>query len=186
MNKNDIPEATATLIPCQRPMMPREVTANMLLQQHVTDAVAILAVRGFFDESGANQRGMYDDAIFLTSPSAHYAVNANTDPSLFRDGVAVLQPGVWRFALSVHGKSRPPDLQYPCLEQAEPVLVRRDGGDLDKGMFAIQMHRGRRENTDSLGCLTVPEDQYFAFMAVVREQLLRYGQKTLPILLTDH
>lgn len=173
-------------------MQPREATANILLSNGVRDAVALLGVRGYYLNSmgkpGINDIGLYDDALFLTSPSCHAAFNANVDPSIARPGIATLEPGLWRFELSIHGKSRPPALQYPCLEQSEPVVVRRGGqsGRLDRGMFAIQIHRGGFNNTFSEGCQTVYPDQYDAFLAMVKDQLKRFGQKTIPYLLTQN
>lgn len=181
-------------VPSSRPMQPREVTANLLNANGVRDAVCLVGERGYYLNSmgakGVNDRDIYDDAIFLTSPSCHVAWNANVDPSPFRVGVASLEPGVWRFGLNIHGKSKPKHLQYECLEQVGPVIVRRDSkdgkGTLDKGVFAIQIHRGSYGSTSSLGCQTLPPDQWESFIPLVKEMLKRYGQQTLPYLLLNH
>lgn len=172
-------------------MQPAEVTANLLRAQHVDDVVALLGVRGYFrdgmGEPGKNDRGVFDDAIFLSSPSCHMAFNANVDPSFWRPGIAVLQPGVYRFGLSVHGKSRPVELQYPCLEQVGDVMIRRDGSSrADRGDFTIQIHRGYRTDTASLGCQTIPSEQYDSFISTVADQLRRYRQETIPYLLMEY
>jgi len=56
----------------------------------------------------------------------------------------------WKF---VHGSHHG---QYPCLIQGEPIWVRRDGGYLDKGMFAIEIHHAGVDSSDigsySEGC----------------------------------
>lgn len=180
------------MVPSRRPMQPREKTAKLLLERGVHDAVALLGVRGYYLDSmgkpGVNDIGSYDDALFLTSPSCHLAFNANVDPSISRDGIATLQPGLWRFSMSIHGKSRPPALQYPCLEQCQPVTVRRYYGTvskLDTGMFAIQVHRGGYNVTSSEGCQTVYPDQYDSFIHTVADQLKRFGQATIPYLLLE-
>ena len=56
---------------------------------------------------GANDRGIYDDAIFINSPSGCMAFNANVDPSVFRPGVATLAPGLHVYKKGNHGISRP-------------------------------------------------------------------------------
>lgn len=178
------------IVPSKRPMQPREKTAEILLAAGVRDPVALLGVRGYYrdtmGEPGRNDRGIYDDALFLSSPSCHVAFNANTDPSIARKGVAVLAPGLWRYKVGIHGLSKPAELQYRALVQAAEVTVFRDGQGPDTGWFGINIHRGSREATSSLGCQTVYPTQWDAYIALVQDQLARFAQISIPYLLTEN
>ena len=102
-----------------------------------------------------NKRGIYDDQIILVTPDSLDIHKANTDPSITRKGVAVLQPGVYEYKIGIHGISHlnlsdPGDkaildtlissgkdhtpipdriLPYWALRQAGPVAIKRDGQD---------------------------------------------------------
>jgi lysozyme len=179
----------STILPPHRPMQPREKTARLLTLHAVTAAVALVALRGYYRDTmgapGRNDRGIYDDAIFLIAPNAYAAFNANTDPSVERRHVATLQPGVWLYKLGTHGLSRPKDQQYPALVQAGEVRVARFGERSESGFFGINIHRGARGSTSSLGCQTIWPEQWPSFIALVTAELRRQGQKTLPYLLLD-
>ncbi len=176
------------LAPSSRPLQPRETTSVLLRKAGITEAVALLGVRGYYLETmgapGRNDRGIYDDAIFLLTPATHASFNANVDPSVFRRRIATLQPGVWRYRLGTHGLSRPQAQQYQALVQAAPVLVARDQAGEETGWFGINIHRGGRSGTSSLGCQTIFPDQWEAFIALVKSELRRFGQKEIPYLLT--
>lgn len=64
--------------------------------------VIVLGLRGYFDP-GANKRGIYDDAIALITPDLFHIVNGNTDPSIARAGIAVLQDGIYWYRKGLHG-----------------------------------------------------------------------------------
>lgn len=149
------------------------------------EPVFVAGVRGYYRDSmgarGSNDRGIYDDAIFLVSPSFFGAYNGNTDPSTRRRGhgfaagtrgMARLAPGlnrVHRFALH-NGK-------YLALcQRGGPVTVMRDG-DPDyphTGMFGINIHKGTAKSTSSLGCQTVHPTQWDGFIASAVDQARRY------------
>src|SRR5262245_47290518 len=67
--------------------------------------VVVVGLRGYFRDTmgapGVNDRGIYDDALFIHSAQAFAAFNGNTDPSAYRKrsaamkGMATLKPGVW-------------------------------------------------------------------------------------------
>jgi hypothetical protein len=174
-------------VPSSRPMQPRAKTAEMLLEAGINEPVAILGVRGYYRDTmgvpGANDRGIYDDALFVFSSSCHVAFNANTDPSIHQPGIASLIPGAWKYMLGTHGLSKPPRARYRALVQAAPVTVLRDGGRQETGWFGINIHRGGLRTTSSLGCQTIHPDQWPAFITLVEDQLERFNQKTIPYLL---
>jgi lysozyme len=177
------------MIPQSRPQQKREFSEKYLRKAGVTDQLALLGVRGYFKDTmgeiGKNDRGIYDDAIFVISPSAYVSFNANTDPSYYRDGVAVLLPGLYRYRKGKHGISK--GSGYPALRPAtkdEALPVMRDGKGISTG-YHINIHRGSNNSTSSLGCQTIPPSQWMAFQTLVYEQMDRYSQTTIPYLLIE-
>ncbi len=156
--------------------------------------VFVVGVRGYYrdtmGEPGRNDRGIYDDAIFVVGPETFAAFNANTDPSAFRSGVASLLPGVHWYRPGNHGITRPGG-GYPAFRPAtkdEALPVRRDG-DPDvpstRPGIAINIHRGGRTGTSSLGCQTIPPSQWDAFHALLTLQLRKTGLKMFPYILIE-
>ncbi len=184
------------MIPKMRPDQPREYSEELLRKAGVTEAVALIGVRGFF--GNGNSMGVYDDAIFLVSPSIYQSFNANTDPDGHRpghgrskdQGMATLKPGVWLYRFGLH------HAQYECLVQAEDVTVIRDADDSvppeqvfkfegfkyyeDTGNFALQIHRGGSMHTGSLGCTTLAFPQWAEFIENVKIEMHLNGQTTIP------
>ena len=152
----------------------------------LANLVYLVGIRGYYHYNHAdNQRGIYDDAIFLVSPDLFVPFNANTDPSVFRRGIAKLSTGLWEYKLGTHGLSKPKARQYQALVQAEPVTVIRDGSGPDTGWFGINIHRGGFSGTSSLGCQTIPPAQWPTFISLVKQELSRHGFQTLPYALTE-
>lgn len=176
-----------TMLPANRPQQTREETDKILRSHDITDGFALLGVRGYFlktmGDATKNDRGIYDDAIMLITPTTYTTFNANVDPSVFRPGIATLKPGVWRYKVGIHGLSRPKDRQYTALVQAAPVAVVRDGGKEESGYFGINIHRGSNTMTSSLGCQTIPPPQWGAFIALVSQEIKRHGRKDIPYVL---
>jgi len=178
------------MIPNSRPQQKKEVTARLLAKAGVKDSVALVGIRGYYlnsmGEKGKNDRGIYDDAIFLVSPTAYVTFNANTDPSVHRKGIASLVPGVHMYRKGRHGISKGPG--YPALRPAtknEALPVWRDGEGISIG-YHINIHRGGHSTTSSLGCQTIPLGQWQAFISLVYEEMDRYSQKTIPYLLIEN
>lgn len=146
--------------------------------------LVVIGIRGYYlntmGEVGKNDRGIYDDAIFVETPAVTAAYNGNTDPSVIkkgsgkgaRKGMAVLKPGVWyahKFDLH-NGK-------YLALcQRLGEVTVIRDGDPPyeDKGMFGINIHKGGYNTTSSLGCQTIHPLQWNSFVNLTRDQARRY------------
>ena len=153
-------------------------------------AVKLLGVRGYYKKTLgnplANDRGIYDDAIFVLSPDGFTAYNANTDPSVKRNGIAVLKAGnVYLYKIGLHNMKNP----YKALRQYGRVTVIRDGGkeetDTAKAPFYIDIHKGGYNTTSSLGCQTVPPAQWLSFLHNVEDQLKRYKQTIIPYALVE-
>lgn len=174
-----------SIIPSTRPGLTRAAAKAILAEHGVTDKVALIGIRGFFlGPDGKNNRGIYDDAIALVSPTGIWTFNANTDPSIFRPKIATLKPGVHRYLQGKHGISKPSG-GYPALRPAtagERLPVIRDPGVSDMGV-AINIHRGSNTSTSSEGCQTLPPAQWTAFQPLVYLEMDRYGQKTIPYVL---
>lgn len=121
----------------------------------LVECPVILGIRGYFDNPGENERGVYDDgaSIIGAAPDEFRAFNWNTDPSKQSPGMAVLQPGEYDWTKGIHGMhhldlSNPRDkaalewlndhvgqdhpdpyyrLTYWAFRQAGPFTVLRDG-----------------------------------------------------------
>lgn len=183
------------------PQCKQEKVAELLATEfskigRIQPKVSLLAIRGYYLDSmgavGENDRGIYDDAIFLYSPSCFKSYNANSDPS--RSGVnadtgkgfAVLQCGIYDYKIGIHGISKPPSMQYRALVQARQVVIKRDGSPtLERGFFGINIHRGGVSGTSSLGCQTIVPAQYKEFFEAVESELNKYGQNVIPYCLIE-
>lgn len=177
---------SSPIISPTRPRRKREEVIRQLNDAGVFAAVALVGCRGYYRRTAEeNQRGVYDDAIFLISQETFAAFNANVDPSIFRTHIATLKKGLWNYKIGIHGLSKPKDQQYTALVQADEVTVERDGEKPETGWFGINIHRGGVNGTSSLGCQTIVPDQWPAFIELVKSELARHGQKTIPYLLVD-
>lgn len=179
------------LWPANRPQQSREETDALLKKHGITDGFALLGVRGYFKKTMGdptkNDRGIYDDAMFVITPSAYVTFNANVDPSVFRPCIATLKPGLYYYKIGIHGLSRPLAKQYKALVQASGVSLVRDGGKEEKQVFVgINIHKGSHNATSSLGCQTIPPPQWDSFIALVESELARHNRKKIPYLLIEN
>lgn len=157
--------------------------------------VIVVGLRGYYKKSmgntPGNDRGIYDDAIFIDSLSTTAAFNGNTDPSIGRPGIAVLVPTVkepYLYKIGLHGVSGPNP--YKALRQHGRVTVIRDGNNVpvtDKASapFFINIHRGGFTTTSSLGCQTIHPNQWAAFISLVETEMKRNNQTVVPYFLID-
>ena len=135
----------------------------------------ILGIRGYYKNTmgklSENDRKIYDDAIFLIGKDDFFAFNANTDPSAFSPQIANLKAGIWPvYKFDLHkGK-------YLALcQRAGKVIVLRDGQGEDTGMIGINIHKGGISTTSSLGCQTIPPNQYGSFMKTAQQLAEKYN-----------
>ena len=154
----------------------------------------LVGVPGYYWRSmgdpNSNDRGIYDDGIFVVSPTAFVSFNANTDPSRYRQGIATLLPGVHPYRPGNHGISRPGG-GYPAFRPAtrgEALPVKRDGENRvpsSRPGIAINFHKGSKATTSSLGCQTLPPAQWDEFYAIVRAEMKRHGLSRFEYILLD-
>ncbi len=142
----------------------------------------IAGIRGYYlntiGQPGVNDRKVYDDAIILVGKDDKeiFTFNANTDPSAFRRSIANLKPGVWPVYTFAKHKNK-----YLALcQRAGKVTVIRDGdkdhaATEDTGMFGINIHHGGYVDTSSLGCQTIPPQQWNEFMTQAQALAKKYN-----------
>jgi len=163
--------------------------------------LVIVGIRGYYKNTmgqpGVNDRGMYDDALFIDSDEAFAAFNGNTDPSTYKagfgtgsgKGMAKLKPGLWIvYRFDIHNG------KYEAIcQRAGKVTVIRDGNppyeDTGAG-FGINIHRGGYNGTSSLGCQTIHPDQWPSFISLATDIAKRsfgnkWRQAVIPYILLE-
>jgi lysozyme len=165
-------------VPTSKPQLTQDAVREILNKNGITEKVAVVGIRGYYRKTMGNplknDRGIYDDALFIISPDFFASYNANTDPSKFANAIAVLKLGKWRYKPGKHKINSPNG--YPAFVQAGPVTVIRDGVGEDTGWFGINIHKGGYNSTSSLGCQTIYPTQW-DFEKTLNAQLKRHGQK---------
>lgn len=156
-------------IPESRPQMTREdllrnfpAVANIDL---AAEKFAVIGVRGYYKKSfgdpNKNDRGVYDDAVFVLTETDLHAFNSNTDPQVYRKGIADLNPGLYRVVKHMHhGK-------YAAFQIVRDDVARDGGVAHDVGHHSINIHYGGPTNTYSEGCQTLPKPQFVEFQPLV-------------------
>lgn len=143
----------------------------------------ILAIRGYFRQTMGdptkNDRGIYDDAMFIISETVYVAYQANTDPSVYKTGTAVLVPGVYDVEKHMHKG------EYPAWQIIEDK-VKRDGvPGVDVGRHGINIHHGGI-GTWSEGCQTLPPTTWPGFQRLSYDLADTYKKKTVKYILTEN
>lgn len=166
---------SAVSVPSSRPQLSaQKVHEHIAHIEAFTYPIVVLGIRGYYLNTqgavGVNDRGIYDDAIFLKTNNNVYAFNGNTDPSHYRKGhgtgkekgMATLMPGTYYcYHIGMHNG------KYIALVQtAGEVTVVRDGDPPyeDKGYFGINCHKGYFNSTSSEGCQTIYKPQWDEFI----------------------
>lgn len=162
------------MTPKNKPQISREDVEKILKAKRLSfnkHAVILLGIRGYYlsmGKEGTNDRRIYDDAAIWITEDSFETFNFNTDPNGTRPGwgthsnkgMAVLKEGNW---LYIKGRHK----TYAAFRQGEAVIVNRDkkgGGSYEeRGWFGINIHRGGNTSTSSLGCQTIPANQWADF-----------------------
>jgi len=153
--------------------------------------VIVVGIRGYYmdsmGEKGKNDRGIYDDAIFVDTPNLTVSYNANCDPSVFRERIASLVPGV--YYAHTFGQHR--GKYFALVQRNGEVTVKRDGVDKpESGFFGINIHKGGYKGTFSEGCQTLHPDQWAGFINNVQSEAKRllggkWETATIPYVLIE-
>lgn len=180
---------TALERPSSRPQIKREEAVALAEKMGCRRDLFILILRGYYrdtmGEKGANDIGIYDDAVCIISPSSILTFNANCDPSKDPPGTAILQPGMFFYSIGTHNITKAVERQYKALIQAQPVVIKRVGSEtVEVGFFGINGHRGGEGTTGSLGCWTIVPEQYEEFIEFTEALMHAAGVKTIPVVLT--
>jgi hypothetical protein len=162
----------------------------------------IVGIRGYYLNTlgvqGQNDRGIYDDALFIDSPNVTASFNANNDPSVIRKGygtsegtkgMARLKTGLWK----AHRFGYHRGLYLALVQRMGQVTVIRDGNPdyEDTGNFGINIHKGGYNTTSSEGCQTIHPDQWASFINLAKDQAVRFFQDkwdkvVIPYLLLEN
>jgi len=193
-------------IPRSRPKASQDIVVQALIDSGLwsNDKItrfSVIGVRGYYDSSmgkpNQNDRGMYDDAAFILSPTCFKSFNFNTDPHSFRIGRAMMEaPQRLRYVAGWHGYGR--STGHPAFRQASDVIVKRDGKtghgtplgngrfkDRASKRFWINLHRGGNTTTASAGCQTIPPVQWKEFHYLVHAQMKKWKQPNFNYFLIE-
>lgn len=187
----------AQAIPNSKPKMTKEDALKELSNYPslIDFQVRVLGIRGYYKSTMGNplknDRGIYDDAMFIISPDMFASYNANTDPSINRAGIATLvAPQIVMYKVGTHGISGKNPRE--AFRQASfGIEVVRDGKDeifkdSAQSPFWIDIHDGGQYTTSSEGCQTVCKPQWPSFKESLKDQLQRHNQKLFPYLLIEY
>lgn len=179
------------MLPADRPQWKRERVIEFLELNGVSLVKpAILFVRGYFMDSmgkpDQNDRALYDDAAFIYTPTGLVAYNANTDPTRYKHGVAMIKPGVYPFRQGWHkwGKKGAHRAFRPATpDEALPVF--RDGIEKPRPGIACNIHKGSAFHTSSEGCLTLPPNQWDDFRITGYSVMDSHNMDIIPVCLIE-
>lgn len=191
------------ILPANKPRLSKAELDVMLKAFNIDRAkypFIIVGIRGYYlntmGEAGKNDRGIFDDAIFIDSPYVTASFNGNTDPTAYRrgqgtgstKGMASLKNGVWyAHKFGIHKT-------YPAIIQTGGmVTVIRDGNPdyEDSGYFGINIHRGGYGKTGSLGCQTIYPAQWDSFIQLASDHAKRlfgnrWNKVVIPYVLMEN
>lgn len=184
------------MLPNNKPRMTRQDVEKELAAFKLEGfPVIVLGIRGYYAKSmgptPGNDRGIYDDAMFIVSPDTFAAFNANTDPNIHRKGIATLvAPQVVFYKVGMHGISGSNPRQA-FRQDSFGIRVSRDSSsvvhtDSAKAPFWINIHDGGINTTSSEGCQTLPKSQWPAFNELLKAELERNAQKRFPYVLIEY
>lgn len=166
------------------PQMTRAEILKIAENAGVKAMPVIVGIRGYYRDSmgkiGVNDRGIYDDAIFVVGEKQFFAFQANVDPSIFRRGIATLSVGVYEVVKWIHrGK-------YASLQIVNDRLHRDGSNELDAGRHGINFHYGSESETWSEGCQTLPRSTYWSFLNLVYGEMQKAKADSIHYVLIEN
>lgn len=182
------------IVPKSVPQIKKEdllLKINKLYPNIKLPDIFFVGIRGYYEDTlgnpDVNDRGIFDDAIFIVTKDSFYSFNGNTDPSIYKHGIAKLKSGVYPvYKFDLHkGK-------YLALcQRAGKVTVIRDGKGEDIGNFGINIHHGGNYTTTSEGCQTIYMPQWNNFINTAQKEAkkvygLDYRNKIYTYILLDN
>jgi hypothetical protein len=203
---------TYGFVPDIRPRITEEELMLLLGQKGIIlnfdyHPIYVIGIRGYYLNwmgiEAKNDRGIYDDAIFIVSKHLYKAFNGNTDPARFKEGygfdedthgIASLNTGIWNvYQLDFH-KPEHSEKYFALCQRGGNVTVTRDGIDgknyEDTGNFGINIHRGGYNKVSSLGCQTIYPEQWNEFIDSISDLASGYfkenwKQTNIPYVLIE-
>lgn len=166
------------------PNMTRAEIEKILDDNKISSNVALVGIRGYYlntmGKQAVNDRGIYDDAIFIIAPKFFAAFQANVDPSIFRKGIATLKTGTYSVVKWQHrGK-------YDALQIVQDVLSRDGQTGETRGRRGINFHYGSETQTWSEGCQTLPQSTYWTFIRAVYSLMNAHILREIPYVLIEN
>src|SRR5574343_577565 len=166
------------IVPNSRPKATRKEVLDMIGNPAGITQAFLVGVRGYYRDTmgkaGANDQGMYDDAIYLITPTRFVSYNANTDPQKVGAKLAKLDAGTYLFYRGKHKQKYDALRTYP---EGKRLPCTRDGV---KSMCQyINIHRGGKTDTFSAGCQTIWPDQYEGFINDVYSAMNLFNQDVI-------
>ena len=180
------------IVPISRPQFKKEDAVKILEKYNLPqNQVYLIAFRGYYSRTFppvGNNIGVYDDALIMISPDYYNTYNFNVDPSSEKTGRAnVVSNQIIEFEIGIHNRSKAKSRQYKALIQDEATfkIYRYNQGTKYEDSIGINLHKGGYNTTSSLGCLTVYPDQWDSFIKDVEQQMNRYKQKKIQLIILD-
>ncbi len=177
-----------SILPASRPkathadILKHVVAAGLSIGE---ERAVLVGVRGYYRDSmgkvGRNDQAMYDDAMFLITPTGVVSWNANTDPQKAGQKKAMLAPGLYSFYKGKHkGKydalrPYPEGVTLPCTRDGKTSMCSH-----------TNIHKGGFNDTFSEGCQTIYPTQWPGFINAVYDQMKRAGKKTIRYALVEN
>lgn len=183
-----------SILPAARPKLIKDALMEKIKGFQFPEKVFIVGIRGYYEDTmgkpGENDRGIYDDAIFLVGPGYYNSFNGNTDPSKYKALIGTLAPGLHYYKKGKHGISRPkPYVPYDAFRPATPDETLPGTRDGQSGIVRIvcpNIHKGGENSTSSLACQTIPPSQWLEFQQNAYRMMDATDQVKIPYILIEN
>lgn len=162
---------------------------EQILQRHGVNLsekeVCIVGIRGYRKRTMGNplknDRGIYDDCLCVFGWDGSFKTfNANTDPSVYRWGIATLRAGIYEVVKHKHRG------RYDALQIVRDRLARDGQTGEDVGRHGINFHYGGESATWSEGCQTLPKSSYWNFLRLVYSLMDKFKLQKAVYLLVEY